>query len=71
MPRYILPTGKVDRTGLRRWFLARFGYRPAWHTISEAIEQGLPCEPHPLLPGKVLFDLAAVEAFLVARSRAT
>jgi hypothetical protein len=70
MARTLLPDGKVDRTGLRRWFEAHYGYRPGWYTITEAIRQGLPCEPHPLLGGKPIFDLAAVEVWVEARRRA-
>jgi hypothetical protein len=46
-----LPVGLVDRTGLRRWFEVEFGYKPGYYTISEAIRQGMPCEPHPRMDG--------------------
>lgn len=68
MARTLLPTGKVDRTGLLRWFTARYGYRPGWYTVSEAIRQGLPCEPHPL-SGKPIFTIKDVEAWIEARRK--
>jgi len=69
MSRNLLPVGIVDRTGLRRWFEAEYGYRPGWYTISEAIRQGMPCEPHPLLTGRLLFDTALVGAWVEARRK--
>lgn len=71
MARTLLPDGKVDRTGLRRWFMDRYGYRPGWYTITEAIRQGLPCEPHPLLEGRPIFDLVEVAAWVEARRQST
>jgi hypothetical protein len=65
--RNLSPNGMVDRTGLRRWFESEYGYRPGWYTISEAIRQGLPCEPHPLLAGKLLFDLVKVRTWVAER----
>lgn len=67
MSRHTLPHGKTHRTGLRRWIFARYGFQPGWYAISAAIDQGMPCEPHPLLPGRIIFDLAAVEAWFSSR----
>jgi hypothetical protein len=69
MGRKILPDGIVHRTGLRNWFEQTYGYRPGWYTISEAIRQGMPCEPHPLLEGKLLFDTARVFEWIEARRK--
>lgn len=69
MSRKLLPSGKVDRTGLRRWFRDQYGYQPGWYTITAALQQGLPCEPHPLT-GKPIFDLVAVAAWLASRQPA-
>jgi hypothetical protein len=69
MSRKHLPEGLVDRTGLRRWFFEHHGYCPGWYTISEAIRQGLPCEPHPLLEGKLVFDVLKVQAWLEDRRK--
>lgn len=69
MARSLIPNGKVDRTGLRRWFRDRYGYQPGWYTLAEAIRQGMPCEAHPLT-GKPLFDTTAVEAWLSERQNA-
>jgi len=65
-PRSLIPNGKVDRTGLRRWFRDRYGYQPGWYTLAEAVRQGMPCEAHPLT-GKPLFDLIDVENWIAAR----
>jgi len=67
MNRHLLPVGKVDRTGLRRWFHEQYGYRPGWYTLAEAIDQGLPCEPHPLT-GRPMFDLQSVADWVATRS---
>lgn len=64
--RTFLPAGKVDRTGLRRWFRTQYGYCPGWYTVSEAMGQGLPYEPHPMT-GKPIYDLEAVKAWVEAR----
>lgn len=69
MTRRLLPQGMVDRTGLRRWFVEEFGYRPGWYTLSEAIRQGMPCEPHPLLSGKLVFDVAKVKSWIEERRK--
>jgi len=69
MARTLLPTGKVDRTGLRRWFREHHGYQPGWYTLSEAIHQGMPHELHPLT-GRPIFDPIAVDAWLEARRQA-
>jgi hypothetical protein len=62
-----LPNGMVTRTELRRWYQAKYNYCPSWYTITAAIQQGMPCEPHPFLPGRVLFDLQACKAWIEAR----
>jgi len=64
-----LPVGLVDRTGLRRWFEVEFGYKPGYYTISEAIRQGMPCEPHPLLDGKLVFRVDNVRDWVESRRK--
>jgi hypothetical protein len=61
------PNGKVTRTALRRWYQAEYDYCPSWYTITAAIEQGMPCEPHPFLAGRLLFDLEACTAWIRER----
>ena len=69
MNRKHLPVGFVDRTGLRRWFEAEFGYKPGYYTISKAIRQGMPCEPHPLLDGKLVFRIEKVREWVESRGK--
>lgn len=69
MRRNLSPFGLVDRSGLQRWFEEEFGYRPGYYTISEAIRQGMPCEPHPLLQGKLVFRIADVREWIDSRRK--
>lgn len=65
MARNLAPSGKTNRTGLRRWLNERYHYHPGWYAIDDAIRQGMPCERHPIT-GRLLFDLAAVAAWFEA-----
>lgn len=67
MRRNLIPKGMVDRAGLIRWFEEEFDYRPGFYTINAAMRQGLPCEPHPLLEGKPIFNIEKVRAWMVER----
>lgn len=67
MTRNTLPSGFADRTQLRRWFFENYGYRPGYYSISTAIRAGMPCEPHPILEGKIIFDLEKVRLWVEGR----
>lgn len=67
MARTLIPSGKADMTGFRRWFRAEYDYCPGWYTVLDAVRQGMPCEQHPLRPGKLIFDLEACRAWIEAR----
>ncbi len=45
------------------------GRRPHPHTIAKAIHRGLPCEPHPLIPGRRVFPWGRVLQWIEEQRR--
>lgn len=55
---------RLNRTQFQSWMQERFGTRPHYLTIQNAIRRGMPVERHPLIPGRILFPVQRIETWM-------